>query len=104
MKHLLNDLSSEERNRILEQYNNSLIVETTKFNNLLKSSLGTVKPLMEDEISVDSTSAKDNFNKSVQKLVRYMMAHDHPENEVYEKLTKIIDDKYNYFEIFQELD
>ena len=42
--------------------------------------------------------------QSVQKLVRYMMAHDHPENEVYEKLTKIIDDKYNYFEIFQELD
>ena len=104
MKHLLNNLSSEERNRILEQYNNSLIVETKKFNKLLRSNLGNVKPLMEDDTNINSTSAKDNFNKSVQKLVRYMMAHDHPENEVYEKLTKIIDDKYNYFEIFQELD
>jgi|LakMenE01Jun11ns_1017448.scaffolds.fasta_scaffold9952387_4 hypothetical protein len=47
MKHLLNDLSGEEKNRILEQYNNSLIVETQKFNKLLKSSLGNVKPLME---------------------------------------------------------
>ena len=129
MKHLLNDLSSEERNRILEQYNNSLIVETSKFNKLLKSNLGNVRPLVEregdhlmgqmmsdthspyenpmDEFpykeSLDSTSAKDNFNNSVQKLVKYMMPY-HPENEVYEKLTKVIDDKYNYFEIFQELD
>ena len=47
MKHLLNDLSPEEKNRILEQYNNSLIVETSKFNKLLKSNLGNVKPLME---------------------------------------------------------
>jgi len=47
MKHLLNDLSSEEKNRILEQYDNSLIVETSKFNKLMKSKLGNVKPLVE---------------------------------------------------------
>ena len=49
MKHLLNDLSPEEKNRILEQYNNSLIVETSKFNKLLKSNLGNVRPLVERE-------------------------------------------------------
>jgi len=131
MKNLLNDLSPEEKNRILEQYNNSLIVETSKFNKLLKSNLGNVRPLVEregdhlmgqlmrdthspyenpmDEFplpkknSVDSTSAKENFDDSVQKLVKYMMVY-HPENEVYEKLTKVIDDKYNYFEIFNKLD
>lgn len=50
MKHLLNDLSGEERNRILEQYNNSLIVETSKFNKLLKSKLGDVKPLLNEQV------------------------------------------------------
>ena len=131
MKHLLNDLSSEERNRILEQYDNSLIVETSKFNKLLKSNLGNVRPLVDREgdhlmgqmmsdthspyenpmdefplpkkSTIDSTSAKENFDDSVQKLVKYMKAY-HPENEVYEKLTKVIDDKYNYFEIFNKLD
>ena len=49
MKHLLNDLSPEEKNRILEQYDNSLIVETSKFNKLLKSNLGNVRPLVERE-------------------------------------------------------
>ena len=49
MKHLLNDLSSEERNRILEQYDNSLIVETSKFNKLMNSKLGNVRPLVERE-------------------------------------------------------
>lgn len=49
MKHLLNDLSPEEKNRILEQYDNSLIVETSRFKKLLKSSLGNVKPLMEKD-------------------------------------------------------
>ena len=50
MKHLLNDLSGEERNKILEQYNNSLIVETSKFNKLLKSKLGNVKPLLNEQV------------------------------------------------------
>ena len=46
MKHLLNDLNNSEKNRILEQYNNSLIVETKKFNKLINSKLGNVKPLL----------------------------------------------------------
>jgi len=49
MKHLLNDLSPEEKNRILEQYDNSLIVETSKFNKLMNSKLGNVRPLVERE-------------------------------------------------------
>jgi|688.fasta_scaffold778291_2 hypothetical protein len=49
MKHLLNELSDSEKNRILEQYNNSLIVETKKFNKFINSKLGNVKPLLEQE-------------------------------------------------------
>jgi hypothetical protein len=49
MKHLLNELSDSEKNRILEQYDNSLIVETKKFNKFINSKLGNVKPLLEQE-------------------------------------------------------
>jgi len=49
MKHLLNELSDSEKNRILEQYDNSLIIETKKFNKFINSKLGNVKPLLEQE-------------------------------------------------------
>lgn len=49
MKHLLNDLDNSEKNRILEQYNNSLIIETKKFNKLINSKLGSVKPLLNEQ-------------------------------------------------------
>lgn len=53
MKHLLNDLSQSEKNRILEQYNNSLTVDTSKFKKLLESKLGNVKPILtEDDDSI----------------------------------------------------
>jgi hypothetical protein len=48
MKHLLNDLSNSERNRILEQYENSILVETNNFNRLLKAKSGNVKPLINE--------------------------------------------------------
>jgi hypothetical protein len=73
MKHLLNDLSSEERNRILEQYNNSLIIETSKFNKLMESKLGDVKPLINeqvlnlqsvaDKLGMDYVSARESLTK-----------------------------------------
>lgn len=51
MKHLLNNLSDSERERILEQYNNSLIVETKKFNKLINSKSGDIKPLVNEQES-----------------------------------------------------
>jgi hypothetical protein len=50
MKHLLNDLSSFEKNRILEQYENSILVEINKFNQLVNSKLGNVKPLLLEQL------------------------------------------------------
>jgi len=47
MKKILKYLEGEKK-RILEQYDNSLIVETSRFKKLLKSSLGNVKPLLEE--------------------------------------------------------
>ena len=41
-------ITENEKNRILGQYKNSLIVETQKFKKLLKSTLGNVRPLVEE--------------------------------------------------------
>jgi hypothetical protein len=62
MKHLLNELSDSEKNRILEQYDNSLIVETKKFNKFINSKLGNVKPLLEqDEDSMEDEEEEEEY-------------------------------------------
>ena len=48
MKHLLNNLSSEEKNRIREQYEGGMSVDTSKFKTLLESKLGDSKPLINE--------------------------------------------------------
>lgn len=57
MKHLLNNLSEEEKNRIREQHEGGMKVNTEKFKSLLESKLGDSKPLISDDdinISEDS--------------------------------------------------
>jgi hypothetical protein len=47
MKHILNNLSQEEKNSILEQHKGGMKVMTENFNKLLSSKLGDSKPLAE---------------------------------------------------------
>jgi len=49
MKHLLNDLSSDEKNRIREQYEGGMAVDNSKFKKLLESKLGDVKLLVMEQ-------------------------------------------------------
>ena len=70
MKHLLNDLSESERNRILEQYNNSLIVETKKFDKLTNAKLGNLKPLLSEQENVDEK--KKEINQKLNKELIYL--------------------------------
>jgi len=49
MKHILNDISQEEKNRILEQHSGGKTIDTTKFKRLLESTLGNVKPLISEQ-------------------------------------------------------
>ena len=49
MKHLLNDLSSDEKNRIREQYEGGMSVDNSKFKKLLESKLGDVKLLVMEQ-------------------------------------------------------
>ena len=46
MKHLLNNLSIEEKNRIREQHEGGMSVNTSKFKKLIESKSGNVKPLI----------------------------------------------------------
>jgi hypothetical protein len=49
MKHLLNNMSEEEKNAIREQHYGGMKVMTENFNKLLNSKLGNVKPLVTEE-------------------------------------------------------
>ena len=73
MKHLLNNLSESEKNRILEQYNNSLTVDTSKFKKLLESKLGNVKPLLnEGGPSNNPTKAPFKNNEEANKFRQWV--------------------------------
>jgi len=55
MKHLLNNLSQEEKNRILEQHRGGKIIDTSKFKRLLESKLGDSKPLVMEQQPAGAT-------------------------------------------------
>ena len=61
MKHLLNNLSEEEKNSIRGQHTGGMKVSNERFNSLLENKLGNAKPLVEqfdnsdaNEFSLDS--------------------------------------------------
>jgi hypothetical protein len=60
MKHILNNLSEEEKNAIREQHTDKLKVATENFSKLVESKLGDVKPLISEQKS------KDGITYSVQ--------------------------------------
>jgi len=61
MKHILNDLTKEEKNSILEQYTGGKKIMIENFNKLVNSTLGNSKPLMEEE----ETPSKEGRNNPV---------------------------------------
>ena len=61
MKHLLNDLSQEEKTRILEQHNGGMSIDTSKFKKLLESASGNVKPLISEQTANSIVKIHKNF-------------------------------------------
>ena len=49
MKHILNDLSNEEKNSIREQHTGGMKVMTESFSRLLNAKLGDAKPLVSEQ-------------------------------------------------------
>ena len=54
MKHLLNNLSEEEKNSIREQHTGGMQVNNGRFNSLLENKLGNSKPLVSEQEKVQS--------------------------------------------------
>ncbi len=49
MKHILNNISQEEKQTILEQHSGGKFIDTSSFKRLLESKLGNVKPLVMEQ-------------------------------------------------------
>lgn len=71
MKHILNNLSAEEKNSILEQHTGGMKVMTENFSKLLNSKLGDSKPLVEEETSTPKTNVMGTPNFQSKFGVKY---------------------------------
>ena len=63
MKHLLNNMSEEEKNAIREQHAGGMKVMTENFSKLLNSKLGDAKPLVEQKQEENEGFWSDVFGK-----------------------------------------
>ena len=66
MKHLLNNMSEEEKNSIREQHTDKLKIDTTKFKSLLEGKLGDVKPFLNEQ----------ELDRELPKQVKGILGHD----------------------------
>ena len=74
MKHILNNLSEEEKNAIREQHTGGMKVMTENFNKLINSKLGDSKPLTEQSMTPQPNSEIiSTLNKLGFDLVHPMM-------------------------------
>ena len=73
MKHILNDMSEQEKNSIREQHTGGMKVMTENFSKLINSKLGDSKPLLEEEdmeMSVKNTfSFEGKSMETIQKIL-----------------------------------
>jgi hypothetical protein len=68
MKHILNDLSEQEKNSIREQHTGGMKVMTEGFSKLINSKLGNSKPLVFEQVEeMDEQSAA--LSPNVKRLV-----------------------------------
>jgi hypothetical protein len=64
MKNLLNNISSDEKQRILEQHSGGKLIDTRNFRRLLESKLGDVKPLIiEQEVKQGAAGDQYQYKK-----------------------------------------
>lgn len=55
MKHILNDLSDDEKNRIREQHTGGKKITIENFNNLVNTKLGDSKPFLNEQAQAPAT-------------------------------------------------
>ena len=87
MKHLLNDLSSDEKNRIREQHEGGMSVDNSKFKKLLESKLGDVKLLVTEEM-VTNDGDQDLLNRACTTWSSFKKTSSPEEIKQYENWSK----------------
>lgn len=103
MKHLLNNLSKEEKNRILEQYTGVINVVTENFLKLVNVKSGDVKPLVNEDFldMFKSWSITDQIEYKGYIIPIYergnekLLGHPRPENEDIPYIEKLIAYDFN---------
>ena len=58
MKHILNNLSEQEKNAIREQHTGGMKIMTENFSRLLNSKLGDSKPLVNEQVEEKKNDKK----------------------------------------------
>jgi hypothetical protein len=87
MKHLLNDLSSDEKNRIREQHEGGMSVDNSKFKKLLESKLGDVKLLVTEEMATNDGD-QDLLNRACTTWSSFKKTSSPEEIKQYENWSK----------------
>lgn len=69
MKHILNDLSNEEKNSIREQHTGGIKVMSENFSRLLNAKLGDAKPLVNEQTPVRPPTVMDTLSVTPNKIL-----------------------------------
>ena len=78
MKHILNNLTEQEKNAIREQHTGGMKVMTENFSKLVSSKLGDSKPLVKEELEMDDI---DDEEEEIEKEVRQSFARQHSHSD-----------------------
>lgn len=68
MKHLLNDLSEEEKNKIREQHTGGKKIMIENFNKLVNTKLGDARPLTEQTIQIGKEAEVASLTDEIENL------------------------------------
>lgn len=97
MKHLLNNLSEEERDSIRGQYTGRLNVVTENFKKFVSKKLGDVSPIVENSQMETKKETKESFwNMNFGKPSVKDAAHTHLKKHGYSEIGKDENDDENY--------
>ena len=72
MKHLLNNLTEEEKNSIREQHTGGMNVVTENFSKLINTKSGSVKPLVNEREGLDNDNYADDTDSITIPIMRML--------------------------------
>jgi hypothetical protein len=101
MKHLLNNLSEEEKNSIREQHTDRIKIDKSKFKSLMESKLGDVKPIVEQQTE-QPANIPTTESKIIGKTVTFYTNEAIADEAV--KLGKSITDSTSYIGTIKSVD